>query len=307
MNEALRGLDFAALETLELVYRLRSFTAAAEALNIKQSSVSYTIDRLRKSFSDPLFVRQGNQISPTDRCVSIVKTAERILSEIEHASQPEEFELATVKATLAISATYLSRSVILPRFVQEIRTEAPSINIDLITGFTDAKQHLLAGSADMALSPVAINESGIYGKFLLEDPYVCLMDPENDLAQGDLTLERFAAAAHMIIHYGQRWHPPFRKMLKDLGHDIKPMASTANPEDVGLLVPNTDLVVTMPSRIARQFKPRFALRSCPVHATAQINLYWPARLNNSPLHIWLRDKIFRLALKASVPMDQHAI
>lgn len=40
MKDALRGVDFAALETLELVYRLRSFTAAAEALNIKQSSVS---------------------------------------------------------------------------------------------------------------------------------------------------------------------------------------------------------------------------------------------------------------------------
>ena len=63
----------------------------------------------------------------------------------------------------------------------------------------------------------------------------------------------------------------------------------------------------MPYRIARQFKPRFALRSCPVHATAQINLYWPARLNNSPLHIWLRDKIFRLALEASLPMDLPAI
>lgn len=212
-----------------------------------------------------------------------------------------------MKATLAISATYLSRAVILPNFVREIRDQAPGINIDLITGFTDAKQHLLMGRADMALSPVAINESGIYGKFLLEDPYVCLMDPKNDLAQGDLTLERFASAAHMIIHYGQRWQPPFRKMLKDLGHDIKPMASTANPEDVGLLVPNTDLVVTMPSRIARQFKPRFTLRSCPVHATAQINLYWPARLNTSPLHIWLRDKVFRLALQASLPMDQPTI
>ena len=57
MNNKLRGVDFRALETLQLVYRRMSFTAAAAELNIKQSSVSYTIDRLRKAFSDQLFVR----------------------------------------------------------------------------------------------------------------------------------------------------------------------------------------------------------------------------------------------------------
>ena len=295
MNETLRGIDFGALETLQLVYRLRSFTAAAETLNVKQSSVSYTIDRLRKSFSDPLFVRQGNQISPTDKCISLVGYAERILAEIERASQPDVFDPASLRATVSISATYLSRAVLLPKLVRDLRNEAPNITIELITGFTDANQQLLSGKADMALSPVAINESGINGKFLFDDPYVCVMDPANKLAQADMALEQFASAAHMFIHYGQKWQPPFRKKLKDLGYIMSPMISTANPEDVGLMLPGTDLIVTLPSRIAQQFAPQFQLRPCPVDAVAQLNFYWPARLNNSPLHIWIRDKIFNLA------------
>ena len=295
MNDALRGVDFAALETLCLVFRLRSFTAAAEALNIKQSSVSYTIQRLRNSFSDPLFVRQGNQVSPTDRCISIVQTSERILAEIERTSRPTEFDPASIEATLAISATYLPRCVLLPKLIWQLRKEAPSLAIDLITDFTDANQQLLSGKADMALSPVSINESGIYGKFLLEDPYVCLMDPSNDLSKGEFTLDQFASASHMIIYYGQKWQPPHSKALKNLGHDITPILSTSNPEDVGLLVPGTDLVVTMPSRIARQFMPRLIFRLSPVRAFAPINFYWPARHNNSPLHIWVREKIFLIA------------
>ena len=298
MNEALRGVDFAALETLRLVYQLRSFTAAAEALDIKQSSVSYTIERLRRSFGDPLFVRQGNQISPTDRCIGLVETAVRILDEIETAARPTQFDPASVKATLTISVTYLSRCVLLPRLVRALRREAPGLTIDLITGFTDANQQLLSGKADMALSPVAIKESGIYGKFLFEDPYVCLMDPANELATGDFNLENFASASHMIIHYGQKWQPPFRTAMTALGHDINATLSTANPEDVGLLVPGTDLVVTMPSRIAAQFTPHFLLRPCPVRAAAQLNIYWPARLNTSPLHSWIRDKVFKLAQDA---------
>ena len=295
MNEALRRIDFAALETLCLVYRLRSFTAAAEALNIKQSSVSYTVERLRRSFSDPLFVRQGNQVSPTDRCIELVETAERILADIERTSHPIEFDPGSLETTLSISATYLSRSVLLPKLVSDLRREAPRLKIDLITGFTNANKQLRTGSADLALSPMTINESGLYGKFLFEDPYVCLMDPTNQLAKGTFTPERFAAASHMIIHYGQTWQPPFRKALKDIGHVINPTLSTANPEDVGLMVPGTDLVVTMPSRIAQQFTPQLVFRPCPVPASAQINCYWPARHNSSSLHIWLREKIFLIA------------
>ena len=295
MDDNLRRVDMAALETLLQVYRHSSFTAAAEALAIKQSSVSYTIERLRKSFGDPLFIRQGNTIIATDRCIDVVQAAERILAEVEEAAAPSQFDPASVKARITISVTYLSRFGILPGLVAELRKEAPGISLDLITGFTDASQHLLSGKADMALSPVEINASGINGKYLFQDPYICLMDPENSLAKGKLTLERFAEASHLVIHYGQKWTPPYRKALLDTGFDIKTAVSTANPEDVEFLVPKTDLVVTMPSMIARQFGKKFHLCPCPIDASAMLNFYWPARLNNSPIHEWIRKKVFRIA------------
>ena len=170
MNNSLRRIDFASLATLRLVYRRKSFTGAAEELNIKQSSVSYTIDRLRKAFSDPLFVRQGSSIAPTERCIEIVDAAERILNEVEHVALAPQFDPATTKASVTISATYLSRSVLMPKFIQQLRQEAPGISIELITGFTDASRHLLSGKADVALSPVAIEESGINGKFSVRGP-----------------------------------------------------------------------------------------------------------------------------------------
>ncbi len=295
MEDKLRGIDFAALETLCLVYRRKSFTAAAVELNVKQSSVSYTIDRLRKAFSDPLFVRQGNGISATERCVEIVEAAEHVLSTMEQAALPSQFEPASIQASVTISATYLSRSVLMPQFVRELRQEAPGISIELITGFTDASDQLLSGRADFALSPVEIDESGIYGKFLFEDPYFCLMDPKNPLATGKLTPEKFAAASHLIIHYGQRWRPIYRNVLQSLGLDMQITMSTPDPEDVKLFIPGTDLVVAMPSKIARQFASGLHMCACPVPAAAELTMYWPARLNRSPLHTWLREKIVRLA------------
>jgi len=297
MENKLRGIDFAALEALRLVYRRKSFTGAAEELHVKQSSVSYTIDRLRKAFADPLFVRQGNGISATERCIEIVAAAEDILDTIEQAALPSRFDPASIQTSVTISATYLSRSALMPQFVRELREEAPGISIELVTGFTNASGQLLSGAADFALSPVAINESGIHGKFLFEDPYVCLMDCENPLATSVLTPQSFAAASHLIIHYGQRWRPIYRSVLQSRGLELQVAMSTPDPEDVKLFIPGTDLVVAMPSRIARQFANGLYMCPCPVPASVEIHMYWPARLNQSPLHAWLRDKVVRLATK----------
>jgi DNA-binding transcriptional LysR family regulator len=295
MEDKLRGIDIAALETLRLVYRRKSFTAAADQLRVKQSSVSYTIGRLRKAFADPLFVRQGNGISATERCVDIVEAVEKILSSIQEIAQPSHFDPESIETSVTISATYLSRSILMPQFVRELREEAPGISIELITGFTDASAQLLSGSADFALSPVAISESGIHGKFLFDDPYVCLMDSDNPLTRRDLTIESFARAAHLIIHYGQNWRPIYRSVLESLGQDMRIAMSTPDPEDVKLFIPGTDLVVAMPSRIAQQFAAGLHMCACPVPASAELHLYWPARLNQSPLHSWLREKLVRLA------------
>src|SRR5690606_15475286 len=75
-HEPLRGpflnVDLAALKTLKLVHELSSLSLAARQLDVDQSSVSYTLKRLRTVFDDPLFVRGKNGIVATDRCEQIV-------------------------------------------------------------------------------------------------------------------------------------------------------------------------------------------------------------------------------------------
>lgn len=291
-------LSFGALRTLREVFQRGSFTAAAETLGIKQSSVSYTVAQLRTAFADPLFVRQGNTVSPTEHCAKIVAAVEEMLTAVEDLSRPSEFEPGTTTASVTLSATYLSRRVLVPNLIRELRAEAPGITLELITGYDDAAAQLLSGQADLALSPINVVASGVHSKPLFSDPYVCLMAEDSPLAQGELTLERYAAAPHLTINYGQKWQPPFNAILRDKGIALRFAVSTPNPEDVPHILPNTDLVATMPSRIASQFPGGLALRDCPVPAAARLTLYWPARLQASPLHQWLRRKIIHLAEQA---------
>ena len=164
-----------------------------------------------------------------------------------------------------------------------------------ITGFTDASRHLFSGRADLALTPASIDQSGLCGGALFQDRYVYLENVNNPLAMGDLTAEAFASAPHLVIHYGQIWLPVYHDALRKRGLDMRVAASTPDPEDVRFLLPGTDLVAALPSRIARQFAHRLHVCPCPVPATVTVNMYWPARLNTSPIHEWLREKAVRLA------------
>ncbi len=86
------ALDFASLKTLELVYRHGSFAAAAAELGMNPSSVSYTIERVRKATNDRLFVRQSGRIVPTDHCSKLMKSVELILRETEEFRDEADFE-----------------------------------------------------------------------------------------------------------------------------------------------------------------------------------------------------------------------
>ena len=108
-------VDFAALRTLQYVHDLESFSRAAQRLGQNQSTVSYTIARLRKVFDDPLFVREGNGVTATDRCRVIVGHAARFLEEFQGIAGAADFDPATAEGMVTSLATTTKESPSCPR------------------------------------------------------------------------------------------------------------------------------------------------------------------------------------------------
>jgi DNA-binding transcriptional LysR family regulator len=61
----LRNIDLNLLTVFEAVYLNKGIVNAAKALNLTPSSVSQSIQKLRNTFPDPLFIRSGQGITPT--------------------------------------------------------------------------------------------------------------------------------------------------------------------------------------------------------------------------------------------------
>lgn len=286
--DPMKNLDLAQLRTLRTVFRLNSFSAAAQELGQTQSSVSYAIARLREAFGDPLFVRQGGGIAATARCREIVDATARMLDELSALGQAPDFDPATAAVSLTISCNAYERFIVIPPLVRHLRRHAPGVRLDIITAYTQGNRHLLDGVADLLIGPLFPTESGIYSEALMNDRYVCVTDPNNPLAGQALDQASYLAANHVLVTYGGAWKSPYLVQLEREGHRLARTIGTPSPADLPVLLDGTDLIGTVPSRLARHFGPSVAVTPCPFPAPVDIHMFWAARSHTAPTLRWLR-------------------
>ncbi|CUH80501.1 LysR family transcriptional regulator [Tropicibacter naphthalenivorans] len=288
------NLDFAALRTLKLVYDLRSFTAAAAQLEVNQSAVSYTIDKLRKAFDDPLFYRQSGRVMPTQRCDQLAAQATEMLDAFVQMAMPDAFDPATAEATVTIASNYYERQIILPSVIRALRAEAPGLRLHLVTATNKGPNLLKTGKADLLMGPITPTEGEFFCQTLLSDEYSCVVAPDARYCADSFDLAAYLACTHVTVTYGYEWRSRYLRELSDAGHTLNTVVEVPSPAGLGLVIEETDLVATVPTRLAVGLEGRLKRLPCPVPAPFDISLVWTTRLHHSPMHAWIRQKIFKL-------------
>ena len=225
------AIDFAALRMLRLVYNLQSFSKAAEVLDVNQSTVSYTIERLRTTFRDPLFVRQGGGVVPTRRCLEIVRKAGELIDAFEALVAPSEFVPSQASDIVTISCNYYERRIILPSFIRELRRLAPNVSVEVKTAAGQGVDLLKRSEADLLIGPAQVLEGHLYHRALMEDYYVCVMDDRHPLAGAVLTMDDYLEANHAIVTYGGNWRSPYLLELERHSLALKRILSIPSLSD----------------------------------------------------------------------------
>lgn len=285
------SIDFAALQTLRLVHELGSFTAAAERLDVNQSAVSYTIAKLRTCFHDPLFVREGGRQAATQRCEQILAQAAHMLDMLGEMVQPDVFDPELSEHTVTIACNYYERILLIPRIVAELRRRAPRMLVQVINALDDGHMRLLTGQADILVGPFGRTESGFHSRRLYPEEYVCLMDPAHPLAGERLDAASYLPLKHVLIRYGGAWKSAYLQELEAAGHTLTPTVTVPSPAGLPNLLVDSDLVATIPRRLAEAISDRLTISESPFPGGFDISVVWTARTNASAMHRWLRTLI----------------
>ena len=285
--------DFRALDVLVRVYRLGSFTRAAEDLEMNQSVVSYTIDKLRVVFDDPLFVREARRLIATQRCEEVVSEAGQLLERFSVLTTARDFDPQESTETVTIACNYYERELIIPNLVHAIRAEAPKLKIEIVDSSYLGHDKLLRMEADLLIGPFVQLGSAFYTRTVYEDHYVCMMDPSHPKAKEALTMEEYLPLDHVYITYGGKWRSGYMQALEQEGREISIAIRTPSPAGIQSLIEGTELVATVPERLSRKLGKGLYVAACPVPTPVQIQMVWTARTHTSRMHKWLRGLVVR--------------
>ncbi|WP_157088055.1 LysR family transcriptional regulator [Bradyrhizobium jicamae] len=299
ISSSLDAIDIGALRTLVLVYDLRSFSAAAERLDVNQSTISYTVERLRGAFHDPLFVRQGNGVAATERCAALVQWARGTIGEIEALASLGEFDPAVAKGTVTISCNHHERQTLIPQFSAQLRATAPQVKLVLLDAAGHGNLHLKQNQCDIVIGPVGIVGENFYRRHILTDHYVCVMDRSNPLARGRITLSAYCKAQHVFITHNGEWQPLYLDVLKAKGIVLEPVVTLPSHDSLERILPGTHLIASIPHQLARASGTRLHITPMPFRVPISIDMYWSARTARSGLHKWARGLLAEVAKESA--------
>jgi DNA-binding transcriptional LysR family regulator len=289
------GIEMNLLLALDALFEERHVTRAAARLGITQSAMSHALSRLRALFADPLFVRTPRAMIPTPRAHEIVEPVRRALREIDGAlTRRPAFDPNTARRVFRIGAGDYGELAVLPGLSARVQREAPGVDLVVQPLPKDVAVSLEAGVFDVAIGPGAQTWPSILCQRLFTDRLVCLVREGHPVVKRALSLDVYLALSHALVTPRGTGRAYIDEVLAGRGLERRVAVKVPHFLIAPFVVASTDVVLTVPERIARAVMPALALRvlECPLELEdVQFHQLWHERVHNDPAHAWLRAAI----------------
>ena len=290
------AIDGRQLHILLTIQKAGSLSGAARMLDMNQSTVSYWLEQLRARTGDPLFVRSGNGVTPTERAKALFPEAEAALRHVEAMFATPDYDPATDKGTFRIAATAVERDILVRPYLRAVRSAAPNLTIDMVRPGSafEIMQGLQQGTLDIGFLPLVEDAGdGIMQRKLTSFTDVVYFDPEHPLEEGDL--DAFCARPHARVALGPDASFAIDRRLARMDRKRRVVLQTADFDSALALIRDTDIIVTLPDVLA---SPGLSTISPPwPTAKIDIGMFWHARSQTSARHSHWRKVL------AGIPRD----
>ncbi|WAS91100.1 LysR family transcriptional regulator [Nannocystis punicea] len=299
------GIDLGHLRVLDVLLRTHSTVRAARELGLTQSAVSHALRRLREALGDPLFVRVGRKLAPTERVLALRGPLAEALAAVGRVFQAgEAFTPATLKAGFRIIAADYAEMVVLPRLLAALASEAPGVDlVTMVVG--DAVEDVVQrGEADLAIGASFAERGGLMLRPLFRDPFVVAIAAEH--APGRLTLERYLAARHVLVAPRALPGGVVDNRLASLGRTRRVVLRTPCFQTALAIAARTDLLVTAPRSLVVEYARHAPLVMFPPPLElpeVRFGALFSASRQDDVAHKWLRERV--AALFAAKPQRKR--
>ena len=289
-------LDLNLLRVFDAVLQSRSVTGAAGRLGLTQPAVSNALGRLRQAFGDALFLRTPQGMEPTPYARELADPVRRALTLLESAlAHGPGFDPATSARSFRFYMSDLGQIEFLPPLVERVRRVAPGVRLEVpVLEPEHVADALASGSLDLAVGFLPALGPPLRRQALFRDPYLCLMRADHSISL--LTRKRFVEASHVLVTY-RGGHRVVEEALERAGAAQRIVLRVPHFTVVPMVLERTDLILTLPARVARVFEQRGRLKAMPPPVPvppAEVAMHWHERFDADAGNRWLREQLASL-------------
>ena len=301
-------IDLHLIRVLHTVLTDRSVSRAAIRLGMYQPAVSAALKRLRELSGDPLLVRSGAGMVPTDAALRMIEPAASILRSAEVLfSDARGFDPQTATNTFRIAASDYLDPLFLPLLVAQVKSQAPLCKIEIHPLSPDSNYHaqLSLGNVDLVIGNWLKPPEDLHMARLFGDEIVSLINKDHPVGRRGWDIETWLGAEHIAptpMHPGARGI--IDQMLDTLKLQRNITARCAHFSLIPDMVASSLLVLTTGRQYCERFVDRLPVKiiPCPV-ALPRLMYYqlWHERTHSSSSARWLRDRIKSVAASLRPP------
>jgi DNA-binding transcriptional LysR family regulator len=190
-------LDVTRLRVLVAVARYGSVTAAAQALNYAQPSVSHHISRLEAETGARLLQRAGRGVRLTDAGRLLAERAAEIIGRLDAAENELAAHVGLRQGRVRLAAFPSALGTIVPAAAARLEAETPGTDLMLTEAEPpEALRMLRTGQVDVALvfrhfldsdgDPPEADDEGARGTLLLDEPVLMITQAAAEPGPADL-------------------------------------------------------------------------------------------------------------------------
>lgn len=287
-------LDLNLLKIFDSVYRLRNLTEVAHEVSLSQPAISHALGRLRSALDDRLFIRTASGFQSTARADALAIPVRSALAMLEDSLLgSENFKPERCSREFRLLLSDVGAVLFVPPLLRYMQRHAPQVRLKIIQAPRSEYERLLRDrEADIAIGHLTLPGHNIKKMPLFRDRCVVLSRAASARkSRRTMSREDFEQRPHVVVS------PPEDPVAQALsGLQIVRHICLKIPSYFALpgIVSNSDLIATVPSRIATNLRENFSFEMYEVPFESPIfdvRMHWHLRQDSDVAQIWLR-KVF---------------